>query len=224
MEIAASAPLALTYVDCYPSVAGHDANKSYLLFSAPAPNAGTDRNGHRIRLTSPGLLTFRALRLLSSDVCRLKMAGAWQIPLGTSQKILWNRLLSSISGVRPAARASARLNGSRGSNAPRVRAGTNMNTILSAPEHLAAFANTICGKRLHTHLGSTARRLKTAHACSAAAKTLVSRLKTANANFRERSSAHDHSGAVSERMSIRQPVRRAASRAFWPSRPMARDS
>jgi hypothetical protein len=31
-------------------------------------------------------------------------------------------------------------------------------------------------------------------------------------------------GAVSDRMSIRQPVSRAASRAFWPSRPMARES
>lgn len=31
-------------------------------------------------------------------------------------------------------------------------------------------------------------------------------------------------GAVSERMSIRHPVSRAASRAFWPSRPMARDN
>jgi hypothetical protein len=31
-------------------------------------------------------------------------------------------------------------------------------------------------------------------------------------------------GAVSGRMSIRQPVSRAASRAFWPSRPMASDS
>ena len=31
-------------------------------------------------------------------------------------------------------------------------------------------------------------------------------------------------GAVSERMSIRQPVSRAASRAFCPSRPMASDS
>lgn len=31
------------------------------------------------------------------------------------------------------------------------------------------------------------------------------------------------SGASSDRMSIRQPVRRAASRAFWPSLPIARD-
>ena len=34
----------------------------------------------------------------------------------------------------------------------------------------------------------------------------------------------DQAGAVSERMSMRQPVSRAASRAFWPSRPMASDS
>ena len=31
-------------------------------------------------------------------------------------------------------------------------------------------------------------------------------------------------GSVSDRMSIRHPVSRAASRAFWPSRPMARES
>jgi hypothetical protein len=31
-------------------------------------------------------------------------------------------------------------------------------------------------------------------------------------------------GAVSERMSIRHPVSRAASRAFWPSRPIANDN
>ena len=31
-------------------------------------------------------------------------------------------------------------------------------------------------------------------------------------------------GAASDRISMRQPVRRAARRAFWPSRPMARDS
>ena len=31
-------------------------------------------------------------------------------------------------------------------------------------------------------------------------------------------------GAVSERMSMRQPVSRAAKRAFWPSRPMASDN
>ena len=83
MEISSPARLALAYVHCDPSVAGHDANKSYLLISAPAPDAGADRNGHRIRLTSPGLLAFRALRLLSSDVCRLKVAGAWRRPLGT---------------------------------------------------------------------------------------------------------------------------------------------
>jgi len=50
MEISSSARLALAYVDCDPSVAKHDANKSYLLFSAPAPDAGSDRDGHRIRL------------------------------------------------------------------------------------------------------------------------------------------------------------------------------
>ena len=32
------------------------------------------------------------------------------------------------------------------------------------------------------------------------------------------------SGAMSDRMSMRQPVNRAASRAFWPSLPMARES
>ena len=38
----------------------------------------------------------------------------------------------------------------------------------------------------------------------------------------DRVGAHD--SAVSERMSIRQPVSRAASRAFWPSRPIANES
>ena len=76
MEIAASARLALAYVDCDPSVAGHDANKSYLLFSAPAPDAGTDRDGHRIRLTPDGALGIpRPFDPFSSDVCYLKMAG-----------------------------------------------------------------------------------------------------------------------------------------------------
>jgi hypothetical protein len=62
MEISSPARLALAYVDCDPSVAGHDANKSYLLISAPAPDTGADRNGHRTRLTSPGRLAFRATR------------------------------------------------------------------------------------------------------------------------------------------------------------------
>ena len=56
MEISSSARLALAHVDCDPTVAEHDANKSYLLFSAPAPDAGTDRDGHRIRLTPHGAL------------------------------------------------------------------------------------------------------------------------------------------------------------------------
>jgi hypothetical protein len=34
----------------------------------------------------------------------------------------------------------------------------------------------------------------------------------------------NQAGAVSDRMSMRQPVSRAASRAFWPSRPMASES
>ncbi len=61
-----------------------------------------------------------------------------------------------------------------------------MNTILSAPEHLAAFANTICGKPLHRRLGSTQGVLRRLTRVQQPPKTLVSRLKTANANFRER--------------------------------------
>ncbi len=76
MEIGASARLALVYVDCDSSVAGNNANKSYLLFSAPAPNAGADRNGHRIRLTPHSSLGIpRPFDPFSSDVCYLKMAG-----------------------------------------------------------------------------------------------------------------------------------------------------
>ncbi len=37
-------------------------------------------------------------------------------------------------------------------------------------------------------------------------------------------SALTGAGAVSDRMSMRHPVSRAASRAFWPSRPIARDN
>ena len=131
-----------------------------------------------------------------------------------------DRLLSSISAVRPAARASARLNGSRGSDASRFRAGTNMKTILSAPGVLAAVVNTICwepcapvsDRRESSQDGSHVLRSRQRHSLA------VSRRQT------QMTSAEDQAGAVSERMSIRQPVSRAASRAFWPSRPMASDS
>ena len=117
MEISSPARLAPAYVDCDPSVAGHDANKSYLLISAPAPDAGADRNGHRIRLTSPGLLAFRALRLLSSDVCRLKMAGAWRRPLGT----LVGRLkTASASGLESAPATPACRSGGRVQQPPKT--------------------------------------------------------------------------------------------------------
>ena len=77
MEISSSARLALAHVDRDPSVAEHDANKSYLLFSAPAPDAGTDRDGHRIRLTPhgavgiPSPLTPLKRRLPSPDSWRM---------------------------------------------------------------------------------------------------------------------------------------------------------
>ena len=51
--------------------------------------------------------------------------------------------------------------------------------------------------------------------------TRVSHLKTAD-GYSDLGRAH--AGAVSDRMSMRQPVSRAASRAFWPSRPIASDS
>jgi hypothetical protein len=51
MEINASAGLELTIVDSDPSVARHDAQQSSLLFTSPAPDAGTYRGGHRNRLT-----------------------------------------------------------------------------------------------------------------------------------------------------------------------------
>ena len=90
MEICAG--LELTSIDRDRSVAEDDANKPPLFFSAPAPDAGADRNGHRIRLTRHGLVAFRALgpsqatfaisRWLASVkrppgtlVCRLKTAG-----------------------------------------------------------------------------------------------------------------------------------------------------
>ena len=89
----------------------------------------------------------------------------------------------------------------------------------------AAAVNTICGNLFGRRLGSTRAVSRRLARVQQPPKTLVSRLKTANARFpRARMSAQDHAGAVSERMSIRQPVSRAASRAFWPSRPMASDS
>jgi hypothetical protein len=74
----------------------------------------------------------------------------------------------------------------------------------------AVVANTICGKHSSVRLAST---------CSAS--DLREPAQDGKRILREKES---QAGAVSERMSIRQPVSRAARRAFWPSRPIASDS
>ena len=128
--------------------------------------------------------------------------------------------------VTPASRASARLNGSRGSNAFRFCAGTNMThdpECSRTPRRSSPTQSR--GKPLRPTSQIDASRLKTANDVFSSRQRhslAVSRRPTRISA--SGMSAQDHSGAVSERMSIRQPVSRAASRAFWPSRPMARDS
>ena len=51
MQISTSAGLALPNIDGDACAASDDANEENLLFPAPAANAGTNRDGHRIRLT-----------------------------------------------------------------------------------------------------------------------------------------------------------------------------
>jgi hypothetical protein len=62
-----------------------------------------------------------------------------------------------------------------------------------------------------------------------APKELLGKLQAAGVSVKAASSskpcsASSAANSVSERMSIRHPVRRAARRAFWPSRPIASDS
>ena len=77
--------------------------------------------------------------------------------------------------------------------------------------------------RLHAPSRPTDTRAVSRRLASIRARlyTRVSHLKTAD-GYSDLGRAH--AGAVSDRMSMRQPVSRAASRAFWPSRPIASDS
>jgi len=98
----------------------------------------------------------------------------------------------------------------------------------------AVVANTICGKHSSVRLASTCSASDLREPSQDGSRGSVSRKRHSLVISRRQThleregeskeKKESQEGAVSERMSIRQPVSRAARRAFWPSRPIASDS
>jgi hypothetical protein len=94
----------------------------------------------------------------------------------------------------------------------------------------AGVADTICGKHSSVRPASTCSASDLREPSQDGSGGSVSQkrhslvISRRQTQLEREGGEESQAGAVSERMSIRQPVSRAASRAFWPSRPMASDN